>query len=150
MLVWRLLTFLEVKEKTERLNHYLQSWGRPLPFYPPWYPSPLSVVQQFRRTGAVLFQSLEEHRELCSNGRFITLGSFQLRSCRHQRVGRSVIKSRSTNAGDKGLIPLLEKSPGEENGNPLQYSYLGNPTVREAWQSMGSHRGEHNLVTKQQ
>ena len=39
----------------------------------------------------------------------------------------SVIKSRSTNAGDKGLIPLLEKSPGEENGNPLQYSYLEIP-----------------------
>ena len=31
------------------------------------------------------------------------------------------------NAGDPGWIPGLEKSPGERNGNPLQYSYLENP-----------------------
>ena len=144
-------SWLSLKSKRkERLNHYLQSWGRPLPFYPQWYPLSLSVVQQFRRTGAVLFQSLQEHRELCSNGRLITHGSFLLRSCHHQRVGSSVVKNRSTNAWDKGSVPLLEKSPGKENGNPFQYSYPGNPIVREAWQSMGSHRGEHNLVTKQQ
>ena len=37
-------------------------------------------------------------------------------------------------AGDTGLIPGLERSPGEENGNPLQYSCLGNPVDRVAWQ----------------
>ena len=31
------------------------------------------------------------------------------------------------NAGDKGLIPGSGRSPGEGNGNPLQYSYLENP-----------------------
>ena len=36
-------------------------------------------------------------------------------------------------AGDIGLIPGLGRSPGEGNGNPLQYSCLGNPTVREDW-----------------
>ena len=95
----------------------------------------VSVVQQFRRTGAVLFQSLEEHWELCSSGRLMTCVSFLLRSCYHQRVGGWVVKNWSTNAGDKGSIPLLEKSPGEENGHPLCYSYLGNPMVREAWQA---------------
>ena len=30
------------------------------------------------------------------------------------------------NAGDPGSIPRLERSPGEENGNPLQYSCLEN------------------------
>ena len=36
-------------------------------------------------------------------------------------------------AGDEGLIPGLGISPGGGNGNPLQYSYLGNPMDRGAW-----------------
>ena len=40
--------------------------------------------------------------------------------------------SSQTCAGDTGLIPDLGKSPGEGNGNPLQYSCLGNPTDRGA------------------
>ena len=39
------------------------------------------------------------------------------------------------NAGDLGSIPGLGKSPGERNGNPLQYSCLENPMDREAWQA---------------
>ena len=35
--------------------------------------------------------------------------------------------------GDLGLIPGLEGSPGEENGNLLQYSYLGYPMDRGPW-----------------
>ena len=35
--------------------------------------------------------------------------------------------------GDAGLIPGLGRSPGEGNGNPLQYSCLGNPMNRGAW-----------------
>ena len=37
------------------------------------------------------------------------------------------------NAGDTGSIPGLRRSPGEGNGNSLQYSYLGNPMDRGAW-----------------
>ena len=37
------------------------------------------------------------------------------------------------NAGDLGLIPGLGKSPGEGNGNPLQYYCLENPMDRQAW-----------------
>ena len=40
------------------------------------------------------------------------------------------------NAGDPGSIPGWGRSPGEGNGNPLQYSCLGNPMdPREAWWS---------------
>ena len=39
------------------------------------------------------------------------------------------------NAGDMGLIPGLGRSPGEGTGNPLQYSYLGNPMDRGAGQA---------------
>ena len=48
----------------------------------------------------------------------------------------SVIKNLPANAGDRGdtgLIPGLERSPGEGNGNPLQYFCLGNPMDRERW-----------------
>ena len=37
--------------------------------------------------------------------------------------------------GDLGWIPGLGRSPGEGNGNPLQYSCLGNPTDGGAWQA---------------
>ena len=42
-------------------------------------------------------------------------------------------KNLPANAGDLGLIPELGRSPGEGNGNPLQYSCLGNPMDRGAW-----------------
>ena len=38
------------------------------------------------------------------------------------------------NAGDMGSTPGSGRFPGEGNGNPLQYSYLGNPMDRGAWQ----------------
>ena len=41
-------------------------------------------------------------------------------------------KESTCNAGDTGSIPGSERSPGEENGNPLQYSCLGNPRDRGA------------------
>ena len=44
-------------------------------------------------------------------------------------------KASACNAGDPGLIPGLRKSPGEGNGNPLQYLCLGNPMDRGAWQA---------------
>ena len=49
-----------------------------------------------------------------------------------------VVKNLPANAGDAvdaGLIPGLGRSPGEGNGNPLQYSCLGNPMDRGAWQA---------------
>ena len=47
--------------------------------------------------------------------------------------GDSVVKNQHTNAGARDLIPRLGKSPGEGNGNPHQYSSLGNPMARGAW-----------------
>ena len=41
--------------------------------------------------------------------------------------GGSDGKESACNVGDLGLIPRLGRSPGEENGNPLQYSCLENP-----------------------
>ena len=47
-----------------------------------------------------------------------------------------MVKDPCANAGDLGLIPRLGRSPGEDNGNPLQYSCLGNPMDKEAWQAV--------------
>ena len=46
--------------------------------------------------------------------------------------GSDGIKS-ALNVGDLGSIPGSEKSPGEVNGNPFQYSCLENPMDRGAW-----------------
>ena len=49
--------------------------------------------------------------------------------------GDSAGKASAYNAGDLGSIPGLGRSPGEEHGNPLQYSCLGNPMDGGAWQT---------------
>ena len=53
-------------------------------------------------------------------------------------------------AEDPGLIPGLERSPGEGNGNPLWYSYLENPMNRGSWKATvyGVERVGHHLATK--
>ena len=47
--------------------------------------------------------------------------------------GGSDSKPSPYNAGDPGSIPGAGRSPGEGNGNPLQYSCLENPMDRGAW-----------------
>ena len=47
--------------------------------------------------------------------------------------GGSDGKASAYNAGDLGLIPGWGRSPGEGNGNPLQYSCLENPMDGGAW-----------------
>ena len=47
--------------------------------------------------------------------------------------GGSVVNNPPANSGDAGSIPASGSSPGEGNGNPLQYSCLGNPVDRGGW-----------------
>ena len=47
--------------------------------------------------------------------------------------GGSEVKVSASNVGDPGSIPGLGRSPGEGNGNPLQYSCLENPMDGGAW-----------------
>ena len=70
----------------------------------------------------------------------LTLGS------PHSSVGKEF----ACNAEDPGLIPGSGRSPGEGNGNPLQYSCLENPIDRGAWQATvrGFARVGHSLATK--
>ena len=63
-----------------------------------------------------------------------------------------MIKNPPANTGDSDLIPGSGSSPGEGNGNPLQYSCLGNPMDGEpgGLQSLGSQRVRRDFATKQQ
>ena len=58
--------------------------------------------------------------------------------------GDSVGKESACNARDPGLIPGLGRSPGERNGNLLQYSCLGNPIDRGAWWATEEYYTEKN------
>ena len=49
--------------------------------------------------------------------------------------GGSGVKNPPAYAGNTSSIPGLGRSLGGGNGNPLQYSYLGNPMDRGAWQA---------------
>ena len=69
--------------------------------------------------------------------------------------GASVRKESACSAGDQGLIPGSRRSPGEGNGNPLQYSCLGNSMDRGAWWAtahkvikVGHNLGEWLLIKK--
>ena len=58
-----------------------------------------------------------------------------------------MVKSPPANAGDEGSIPGLGRSSGEGNGNPFQYSCLGNPMDRGAGglQCMGLPKSQTQL-----
>ena len=58
---------------------------------------------------------------------------FRVRLSNLDSPGGSDSKVSAYNAGDPGSIPGLGRSPGEENGNPLQYSCLEIPMDGEAW-----------------
>ena len=56
-----------------------------------------------------------------------------IRACSYRDLGfpgGSVVKIQPSRVGDTGSIPGSERSPGERNGNPLQYSCLENPMER--------------------
>ena len=65
--------------------------------------------------------------------------------------GGLVVKNPPANAGDVGSVPGSGGTPGEGNGNSLQYSCLGNPMDRGAWERATVPevmQVSHNLATK--
>ena len=61
-----------------------------------------------------------------------------------------MVKNPPANAGDAGSIPGSGRSSGTENGNPVQYSCLGNPVDRGGWQATvhGVAKSCHDLATE--
>ena len=63
-------------------------------------------------------------------------GFYQLPGIKRGFPGGSALKNPPVNAGDTGLVPGSGRFPGGGNGNPLQYSCLGHPMGRGAWQAI--------------
>ena len=63
----------------------------------------------------------------------ITQQTTQFKLCAREYPGGSEVKGSGCNTRDLGLIPGSGRSPGEGNGNPLQYSCLENPMDGGAW-----------------
>ena len=61
---------------------------------------------------------------------------FQAKDCVFPLSGGLGSKESACNAGDLGSVFGLGRSPGEVNGNPLQYSCLGNPMHRGGCQAI--------------
>ena len=63
-----------------------------------------------------------------------------------------MVKNLPVDAENAGLIPGSGRASGEGNGNPLQYSYLGNPMDRGSWRAIvkGVANFEHSLATEEQ
>ena len=60
-----------------------------------------------------------------------------------------MVKNPPANVGDVGSVTGLERSPGEGNANPLQYSCLGNPIDRGAWQATVHEGAKESDMTQQ-
>ena len=58
-----------------------------------------------------------------------------------------MVKNLPVNARGADSIPGLGRSPGEGNGNPLQYSYLGNTMDRGAWQAIVHRVTKESVMT---
>ena len=84
-------------------------------------------------SGQATFPASEEMSTLVLKGREIYF-MHQSSPCRLQSGG-SDGKESAWNVGELGLIPGSGRSSGEGNGNPLQYSCLGNLMDREVWQA---------------
>ena len=66
----------------------------------------------------------------------LLIGAYILRNEVSRALGfldGSVVKNLPASVGDLGSVPGLGGSPGEGNGNPLQFSCLENPMDRGAW-----------------
>ena len=66
-------------------------------------------------------------------GRDVCIITADLHCCMAETPGGSEVKESACNAGDLGSILGSGRSPGEGNGNPLQYSCLENPMDGGAW-----------------
>ena len=143
---------IQIKEELIWLYWYDWRWQRKL-----WstqkfliilwnYPS---LIYQFRITSykvrnavSTLWSTLLRYCKNC----MISLNSHYLWWC---IWGSLVSKESACNAGGLGSTSGSGRSPGERNGNPLQYSCLENSMDRGIWwlQSMGSQRVRQNWVT---
>ena len=87
------------------------------------------VLTFFKNWGIVALQC---YVSFCCTMKWVSYMYIYIPSLLEDFPGGSDGKVSGNNAGDLGLIPGSGRSPGEGNGNPLQYSRLENPMDRGA------------------
>ena len=107
-----------------------------------WQPTPVFLPGESHGRGSLVGCRLWGRTESDT-----TEATQQQQGIPHSSVG----KESACNAGELDSIPGSGRSPGEGNGNPLQYSCLENLMDRGAWQATvhGAARVGHNLATKE-
>ena len=115
--------------------YHLSHQGRPQQLFMKHLLIPSVVLGGGLLVGLVLVPTPGESPSECS---MPTAGALvcvlgKLRSEAEGFPGGSVVKNPPANAGDVRSIPGLGRCPGEGNGNPLQYSCLGNPMEEGPW-----------------
>ena len=94
--------------------------------------APLSVLPfaiSYSRGSSLLRDQTDLSCMSCTHSRFTVVDSLPLVPPR--TTGGSEVKASACNAGDWGLIPGSGRSPGEGNGNPIQYSCQDFPWTEE-------------------
>ena len=106
-------------------------------YFSPWAKSLCQNIDQLTclERKIIIHKAHRRGREVKFDGKVKGVILFFLISIMHKLVfpGGSEVKASACNAGDLGSIPGSGRSPGEGNGNPLQYSCLENPMDRGAW-----------------
>ena len=97
-----------------------------MPWRREWLPTPVFLPGELHAQRSLLGYSPWNHKESDTTEIQIALFAFPR---------GSVGKESACNVGELGLIPGLGRSPGEGNGNPLQYSYLENFMDRGPWRA---------------
>ena len=127
---------------------WVQSLGRDDPWRRKWQPTPVFLPGKSHGQRSVVgYNPLGSKSQIqLSTAWHSTIDNIY----RSGNPGGSVVKNLPANEGDVGSIPRLGRSPGERNGDPLQYSCLGNPMHRGTWQATvhGVTRVRQDLATK--
>ena len=127
-------------------------WVRKIPWRRKWLPTPVFLLGKFQGQRSLVGYGPQCHKKLnmteqwaqCIWAQSLLLarqpgnvlsafGHLVNRKELSGFPGGSEVKASACNVGDPGSIPGSGRSPGEGNGNPLQYSCLENPMDGGAW-----------------
>ena len=115
-----------------------------------WFPGRASTPSQRASLTSLKPRPYPLLKPLLKTFLFLPVSGFPLRNFRESvpflGLPRWLVKNLRAISGDTSSIPVLGRSPGGGNGNPLQYSCLRIPCTEEAGglQSIGSQRIGHN------
>ena len=118
---------------------WFDPWVGKIPWRRAWQPTPVFLPGESHGQRNLAVYSLQGRKELDMTE--VTKHAY-MKICYYDCFNNNIDfphdsdgKESACNVGDLDLIPGLERSPGEGNGYPLQYSGLENPMDRGTWQA---------------